>query len=203
MKHFFTTLIILFVLSYNCFSQKTDKEKSEEIKFLKDQSVLNLQFDYQGMLIGDTPEQLYVEEKRETKNSRSEGSGNKWESEWQFNKTDDFPRRFSELFNKYLAKKKLHISKDTSATYTVTVKTLRIDPGFYTGTIASAPAMADMEFIFTKSDEPDKVLCRLRIKGVEGSAGFASFDAGLRMQECYAKAGKILANYILDYAYKK
>lgn len=203
MKHFFTTIALLITFSLNCFSQKKDKENSEELKFLVGQSVLNLQFDYQGMTVGEKPEQLYIEEKRDAKNSRAEGSGNKWEYDWEFNKNEDFPRRFTVLFNKHLAKKNLVVGKDSSATYTLTVKTLRIEPGFHTGTIASSPALADLEFIFTKTDEPEKVLCKLRIKGVEGSAGFASFDAGMRMQECYAKAGKILASYIMDNAYKK
>lgn len=149
-------LILLLCFSYNCFSQKTNKEKSEELKFLVYQSYLNLRFDYHDMMVGAVTEEDYLEEKRESKNSRAEGSGDKWVEKWQFDKNEDFPRRFTVLFDKYLKNKNLRVVRDTTATYTLTVKTLRIDPGFHTGTMINAPAEADLYFVFTKSDEPDK-----------------------------------------------
>lgn len=204
MKQIFVSLILLISFSSIGFSQKkTDKERSEELQFLRYESILNLKFDYEGMLVGKTPEEVYLEETRDSKNSRIDGSGDKWLEAWEFNKSDDFPRRFTVLFNKYLEKKDLSVSQGARAPYTLTVKTVMIDPGFYTGTVINSPAFADLYFIFTKTNEPDKVLCKLRIKNVDGSASFMSFDAGLRMQECYAKAGKLIAKYILDYAYKR
>jgi hypothetical protein len=99
------------------------------------------------MIVGAVTEEDYLEEKRESKNSRAEGSGDKWVEEWQFNKNEDFPRRFTVLFDKYLKNKNLRVVRDTTATYTLTVKTLRIDPGFLTGTMINAPAEADLYFI--------------------------------------------------------
>lgn len=196
---------ILFNIALTAFSQKNNQQKSEELQFLKGQNILNLRFDYEGMMVGEMREEDYLGKKREEKNSRSQGTGDFWVQEWEHNKTEDFPKRFEVLFNKYMQKKNIKVEKGVDAPYTIIVKTIKLDPGFYTGTWASQPALADLEFHFVKTDNPEVVLCKLRVKNMEGASasGFGSYDAGIRMEECYAKAGKMLAKYILENAFAR
>ncbi|WP_028978797.1 hypothetical protein [Sporocytophaga myxococcoides] len=192
--------LLLICISIPCFSQQIYQEKPGGLYILKGETTLNLRFDYRGMMVGDMTEEDYLGQKREEKNARSEGKGDYWVQQWEQNKSEDFPKRFEVLFNKYMQKKNIKAEKSVDATYTLIVRTVKLDPGFYTGTIGSQPALADIDFYFVKSDNPEVVLLKLRVKNVEGASasGFGSFDAGVRMEECYAKAGKMLAKYILE-----
>jgi len=195
---FYTFLLIN--ISITAFSQENQNKKTDGISFLKDQTKLNIQFYYEGMLIVDKPEATFLTEKQNEKNAKEPGAGDKWFIAWQHNKTDDFPRRFKILFNKYIGEKPIRAVSDSTAEYTLIIKTLKMDPSLYSG--GGHNAHADLEFMFVKTTEPEKTLCKLRLKEVQGTAGFASFDEGLRMQECYALAGRLIAKYIIKNAYK-
>ncbi|MCR6642305.1 MAG: hypothetical protein NVV82_25795 [Sporocytophaga sp.] len=201
LKKISLSTILLFCFTITTFSQENLNKKTDGISFLKDQSKLNIQFNYEGMLIVDKPEGTFLTEKQNEKNAKEPGAGDRWFIAWQHNKTDDFPRRFKVLFNKYIAKKPLRAVSDSTVEYTLIIKTLKMDPSLYSG--GGHNAHADLEFLFVKTTEPEKILCKLRLKEVQGSAGFASFDEGLRMQECYAVAGRLIAKYIIKNAYKK
>ncbi len=191
--------LVLISISHLSFSQQTDQQQTEALQFLKDQKQLKIKFDYSDLKIRELPEADFLEEKMEEKEARSEGAGERYLNAWKEDKQVNFPKKFMILFNKYLKKNGLNVSEN-EAPYTLIVKTLKIDPGWYSGTIVSQPAVTDFEFYFVKSDAPEVVLCKFRIINVQGAA---DYDAGVRMQECYAKAGKELAKYISKYAYSK
>ncbi|WP_028978796.1 hypothetical protein [Sporocytophaga myxococcoides] len=195
---YYLLYLLLIITPKLAFSQQTDQQKTEALQFLKDQKQITIKFDYSDLKIREFPEADFLEEKMEEKESRSEGAGERWLISWKQDKEQNFPRKFMILFNKYLAKKGLKTS-DNATPYTLIVKTLKIDPGWISGTIVAQPAVTDFEFYFVKTDSPEVVLCKFRLSNVEGSA---DYDAGKRMQECYAKAGKQLAKYIAEYAFK-
>lgn len=205
MKNVSLIFILLITITSASFSQQIYQEKSGGLYILKGETILNLRFDYQGMRVCNIKEEDYLGEKREEKNARSQGKGDYWVQQWEQNKSEDFPKRFEVLFNKYMQKKNLKVERGADAPYTLIVRTISLDPGFHTGTIVSQPALVNLDFYFVKSDNPEVVLLKLKVENVEGAdaSGFGSFDAGVRMGECYAKAGKILAKYILQNAFAK
>lgn len=204
MRNIRLIFILLFFTTSPSFSQGIYQEKSGGLYILKGETILNLRFDYQGMIVCNMPEEEYLGQKREMKNSRSEGKGDYWVQQWEQNKSEDFLKRFEVLFNKHMQKQNLKIEKNVDAPYTLIVRTISLDPGFHTGTIVSQPAFADLDFYFVKSDNPEVILLTLKVKNVLGEpAGFGAFDAGTRMGECYARAGKMLAKYILEHTSAK
>lgn len=199
MRNISFIFILLFIINFASFSQKIYQEKSGGLYILKGETILNLRFDYQGMMVCNMTEEDYLAQKRDVKNARSEGKGDCWVQQWEQNKSEDFPKRFEVLFNKHMQKKNLKVEKGADAPYTLIVRTISLDPGFHTGTIVSQPAFADLDFYFVKSDNPEIILLKLKVKDMVGEpAGFGAFDTGTRMGECYAKAGKMLAKYILE-----
>ena len=112
------------------------------------------------------------------------------------NQTERYEPKFEELFNKTM-KGKMDISQSNKdAKYKLIVKTLTLYPGYNVG-VSKMPAYVSFAFIIVETANPDKILSKTVVKNVVGSQVMGyDFDAGSRLQESYAKAGKMLAAYI-------
>lgn len=196
-KYNFTFILFLCtIISTSGICQKTEKEKSDELMFLHNQKVLNIVFDYEGMVVGDKTEAEYVKGKTAEKNAQKAGKGDLWYKNWEDDKHSRFAPLFIKQINKYLSTRQLKFVQDTIVKYTLIVKTLNINPG---ERVTNLPAHADFEFSFIESANPGVVLCKLKVKEVKGLASMASYDKGERYEESYSLAGKILAKYLIDH----
>ncbi|MCX6151081.1 MAG: hypothetical protein NTX22_11185 [Ignavibacteriales bacterium] len=195
LKYFF--IIFAGVLFFSgCGSNIILKEGG--LDFLKGQSVLKVEYNYEGMKVGDLTEEEYTQKKVAEYNEKEKGKGDEWLRNWKRDRADRFQPKFEELMNKNLEGKIKVDPSATSAKYTLILKTLLSDPGWNIG-IMRRDAMIRTEAIFVETANHNNILTVIEIKKSPGGTfGGFDFDSGLRMQESYAKCGKTLANYLMD-----
>jgi hypothetical protein len=190
---------LLFVAGFSLtsMSQKIRTE-SGDLSFLKDQTELNIKYDFSDFQVGGfSSEAEYKKKKIKEYNEKEAGRGDTWENSWERDKKERFPNKFEELFDKGLTGK-IHIAQNNEkATYTLIVKTTFIEPGFNIGVMRRSAAVA-FEYIFVESGDESKVLAKLKQPDVPGSQfGGYDYDTGARVSESYAKGAKMLAAYML------
>lgn len=173
--------------------------KSGDVKTLKGETELMLSYDYSNMKVGAfNSEDEYVNSKVKEYNAKEKGKGDKWKQGWIGARKERYQPKFEALFNKGMKKKGIVASEtSSSAKYTLIVKTTFIEIGFNVG-IAKKPAFCNYEFLIVETSNPSSVVAELYLNNVIGSSSMGyDFDTGSRVQESYAKAGKMLAKFIV------
>ena len=192
------SLATLFCLLFTTqgVSQKLDIYEGK-LKFLKGQKQINVQYDYSDMSVGKyKKEQEYLDDKIADRNKDEAGSGDEWARKWVDGRESQFEPKFEELFNKELSKDGLKTGRYPDATYTIILKTKHTEPGFNVG-VMRRPAHINVEIWFVETANMDNVEAKAKMKKVPGQDAFGfDFDASYRLQEAYAKTGKILGKYI-------
>jgi hypothetical protein len=191
--------LIAGFIAVTALTAKAQKMVQEvgDLTMLVGQTKMLVEYDFNDLDMGkEGSESEYLEKKRTEYNKKEAGKGDKYVEGWKKNQKERYEPKFEELFNKTM-KGKMDISQSNKdAKYKLIVKTLTMYPGFNIG-ITKWPAYCSYAFIIVETANPDKILSKMVLKDVVGSqaAGY-DFDAGSRLQESYAKAGKMLAGYI-------
>lgn len=173
--------------------------KSGDLKSLKSQKDLKVEYDYSNMGVGDfKTEDEYVNKKVKENNDKEKGKGDKWKVAWIGARKDRYQPKFEELFNKIMESVGTTISENTGkAKYTLIVKTVFTEPGFNIG-IMKKPAAVNFDFLIVETDTPANVIAELYMKNVPGSQAMGfDYDSGSRIAESYAKGGKSLGKFII------
>ena len=200
------TLKILLIVSAIVVSGMANAQKlkvvSGKLDFLKGQTALNVEYNYDDMAVGKMTEEDYIAKKVEKGNSTEAGKGDKWKEAWVNDRETRFQPKFEELMNKYLKKADVYISAgNKDAEYTLILKTVFTEPGFNVG-VMSRPAYISTEVTFVKTGTTEEMAKITLTKAPGAGAMGYDFDTGLRLQESYAKSGKTLAGYLLKKAFK-
>lgn len=180
-------LILMMAAAINGYSQKL-KVIEGDLAPLKGQTALKIEFNYDNLTVGkkSTPEADYVAEKKEEHNKKEAGKGDAWELKWKENRPNLYEPKFRELF----AKESKMTTTEETPTYTLIFKTTRIEPGFNVG-VMRQNAYIDGEAWIVETANKDKVVAKITIANSPGGTfGGYDFDAGTRIAESYAKAGK-------------
>jgi hypothetical protein len=196
----YLTMGLIALASVTASAQKMVQE-SGDLKMLAGQSTMLVEYDYSQLDMGkEGSEADYIKKKRDDLNAKEKGKGDKWVEGWERNKEERYKPKFEELFNSS-TKKKLTISQTAKdAKYKLIVKTLTLYPGYNIG-ISKAPAYVSFTFIVVETANPSKELSRTTVRNVVGATAMGyDFDAGSRLAESYAKAGKMYAKYIMKKA---
>lgn len=204
-------LIILAMVSSLCYSQPkppgaggggSTKLKSGDVKMLKGQTSLTVQFTYENLMVGEMTEEAYVTKKVNEKNKEKAGSGDEWASKWKNDRSARFEPEFIDGFNKSI--KKLGIvavaeSRETPTPYTLIIQTDKVEPGFYTGvSFVEKDTYITLKATLVDSADPTKVLALIELNKIVGSAfDVAKYDTGLKISNAYNNAGKDLASLIV------
>lgn len=190
---------LLFVAGFG-FTSMAQKIRTEsgDLSFLKDQTELNVKYDFSDFQVGGfSSEAEYKKKKMKEYNEKEAGRGDTWENSWERDKKERFPNKFEELFDKGIGSKIHAAQNNDKATYTLIVKTTFIEPGFNIGVMRRSAAVA-FEYIFVETGDESKVLAKLKQPDVPGSQfGGYDYDTGARISESYAKGAKMLAAYML------
>lgn len=198
MKTIKFALIALFsgILSAG-FAQKITVLEGD-LKVLKGETVLNVQYDWDGIAVGKfSKEEEYINKKVSEYNEKEPGRGDKWRESWNGDKIGRFQPEFEKLFNKYSGKLNLYLGNEKAAKYTAIVKTTFIEPGFNVY-VTKKPASIDLTITIVETDNPGKVVAKIVSKANPGrSYGMNDYDTGLRISESYALAGKKLAAFFV------
>ncbi|MEP7170514.1 MAG: hypothetical protein ABI855_14185 [Bacteroidota bacterium] len=192
----FIAIAAITVSSTNTFGGV--KLKSGSLGVLKSEKVLKVQYDYTNMKVGkDLTEEQYVNEKVTDGNAKSAGKGDAWKASWTNSRSDRYHPKFEELFNK-VAEGRTISQKADDAKYTLIVKSVYTEPGFNIGIMKKA-AYVDFIFQVVETANPATVVAEMQLDNVPGSQMMgADYDAGSRIAESYAKAGKMLGKFFGD-----
>jgi hypothetical protein len=183
-------------------SAQSMKLESGTLDFLKGQTVLNVEYVYDGLTVGKETEQAYMEKRMTEANKKEATGGEKWQAGWKEGRAKRFEPKFEELLNKQWAKKDVKAGKNPEAKYTLVLKTTNLDPGWNAG-IMRSPASVSTEAHFYDTKDRSKSLAVISIKNAPGRDAMGyDFDATYRLQEGYAKTGKELGSFILKKALK-
>ena len=200
MKKIKLNLFLAAALLFSAASLHAQKVqlKSGALDFLKSESSVNIEYVYDGLLVGKLTEAAYIETKVTEANKKEAGKGDQWLVSWKKDRTARFETKFETLLNKQFADKKsdLKISADAAAKYTLVVKTTATEPGWNAG-VMRHDANISIETAFVETKDRTKELAVVTVFKAPGSdvMGY-DFDAGWRIQEAYAKAGKELGYFI-------
>ncbi|GHU79641.1 hypothetical protein FACS1894145_4230 [Bacteroidia bacterium] len=179
-------LLLLIALSTNVFAQKI-KVTSGKIDFLKSEQSIDIAYTYNDLKVGKLTEEEYIQKKRGDKGDNFET----WYKSWINDRETRYEPKFEELFEKYMDEK-LHF--DSEAKYVMNINTYFIEPGFNVGVWRENAAVSLLITILDKETDTEVATINIQKSSANDFWG-TDFDAGYRISECYAKAGRELAKF--------
>jgi len=197
MKKLGLLFMLVAVVGFTASAQKKTHAKKGKYDFLKGETTLNLEFNYNFMTIGrkNTAEDEYVKKKVTEYNKKEAGKGDKWKEGWEGSRESRYEPKFETLINKSMSKAGITASKGAASKYTLVVRTVMIEPGYNIG-ISKQPAYVNFEFDFIETETKKEVASYILYTVVGSQMGGFDFDSGSRIAESYAKGGKMLGAYI-------
>lgn len=142
-------VIFLLLLSSAATAQRMRllSGSTRAMRALNGQESYNIRFDYDSITVGiDTPEEVYLEKKRADWNSREPGKGDDFVKKWFDSRAKYYEPLFIATFERY-ANVKL---KDSTAAYTMIIKTRNVEAGWNIG-LADHPGEIAGEFWIVES----------------------------------------------------
>jgi hypothetical protein len=183
--------LVLMSFSLGTMAQKI-KVASGKIKDLAGIEKIRIEYDYSDLGVGKFDvEEEYIAEKVADYNEDEAGKGDQWREAWFNDRPTRYEPKFEELFSKYAAF--LESGQNVDSEVVMQVHTTFIEPGFNVG-VARKPASINLEVRFIQGNKMVASILILNSPG-GGAMGY-DFDAGYRISEAYAKAGKSLGRYL-------
>ncbi|MEI6122990.1 MAG: hypothetical protein WCQ95_05110 [Bacteroidota bacterium] len=210
-------LLIFMILAFSvsiCIAQPqpgfgvgagSAKYVSGSVAALKGQTSLNIKFSYDNMMVGELAEDAYITQKTREQNKMKSGSGDSWATKWVSDRATRYEPQFLDWFNKSIKKLGLQatsVTGEATTKYTLTVRTIKMEPGVYVGVSTFGHDMGQDTYINIIADlvetaNPSNLVASIAVMKCIGQAtSFANYDAGLRLTNAYLNAGKILGIFI-------
>jgi hypothetical protein len=190
----FTKLILFsaaLLIGGSAFAQKI-KVTSGNLKDLKGVEKIKITYDYTNLSVGDFKnENDYIAKKMADAEKSKPGTGESWKSKWYNDRTARFEPKFEELFSKH--SEKVQSGKNVESDVVMNVHTIFIEPGFNVGVMRKS-AFINLIITFTKAGKEVAVVEMTKSPGAD--VWGADFDAGYRISEAYARAGKVMGAYL-------
>lgn len=193
----YACLVLALTVTTEVFAQRVNL-KSGDTDVLAGQKTLNVEYDYSDFGVGKfATEKEYLDKKAAEYNAKEAGKGDAWKKTWVEDRKNRFEPKFEELFNKGLEGKGVAlVGGRPDSKYTIIVKTKFVEPGFNVGVMRKNAAV-DFDIDVVETANKSKKVAEMSIDKVPGGMfGGFDFDTGARLAESYAKAGKVLANYL-------
>ncbi len=191
MKFVKTSLLFLSaaMLTANLNAQDFD---DADLSFLSGQSKLNIEYNYDKMMVADATEEAYKQEKIAKFNEKQPGKGERWAEKWVNARTLSYEPMFEELISKFVFKANggSVAKKQADAKYTVLVKTLNTDPGWNAVVMKRNPKCVFEISIIEVATGKVKAKGEMKASGILMGGSDWDFDPTNSIKECYAKAGK-------------
>ncbi len=198
MKKLFAFLIICAIaVSGTTVSAQKYTEGDKTLSFLAGENLINIEYNYDNMMVGKKTEEEYKAGKIADFNAKVPGKGEKWAKKWVDNRQNVYEPMFEELINKIMAKAKMDVklgTNQTAAKYTLLVHTTLTEPGFTIPMVMKVNPYCNFEFSWIENASK-KVMAKGELNKVAGivmADNDWEFDPANRIKECYAKAGKVV-----------
>jgi hypothetical protein len=181
-------LFIAFVIiSTTSFAQKVEEG---DLKFLKGQTALKVEFTYDDIIVGDEmAEKKYVESKVTLWNEKEDGKGDQWKEMWYSSREDIL----EPAFRKTLAETTGLSTKVDTARYTLIFNISQIEPG-WSGGVIGCVGIVSGEAWFVESSNPTKILAKIKavdMRGKDYNGG--DFEFARRVRQAYVTAAKFIS----------
>jgi len=187
-------ILLLMIVSVASYAQRS-KIVQGSLAPLKGEKAMRIEFTYDNMTVStkNVAEPAYMKEKKDEYNKKEAGKGDKWAQSWIDSRSSRYEPQFRELFAKVTGM----TTASDNAKYTVIFHTTHTETGYNIG-ISKRPAFIDGEVLIVETANKSNVIARITMDNAPGSqfSGF-DYDAGSRIQECYAKCGKTLGKMIV------
>ena len=192
MKKLILSLLVVF-MGIQLNAQKITQQ-SGNLSALKGVSSIDLKFVYpEDMHVGKMTQEAYMAKHMKEAEAKEAGGGEKWKAMYYADRDEHFAPKFTDLFNKGLAKYGMDARENNEeAKIQLVVKTTFMEPGFNIG-IQSRPAFINLELTFINK-ETNEEIAKFILKKAPGTA---YYDFGVRVGEAYAKAAKSFAKYYI------
>ena len=187
--------LLLLLLASTSYAQST-KLASGSLDFLKGQKTINVVYAFDDVRVGKGSEQEYIDRKVADYNKDKPGKGDQWLKNWKGDRASRYQPMFEELINKQFEKAGVRVGSFPDAAYTLVLRTTFIEPGFNVG-VMRKPAYTNLEAAFVKTGTAADLAVVTMMKSPGRDAMGYDFDAGERISESYAKAGKSLGSFML------
>lgn len=189
----------LFVLSFTTAVAQKVVSVSGDVKVIKGQTKLKVEYDFSKFAVGKfSDEEAYLADKKaDVTKKDGAAKAEDWEKSWKGARETRYQPKFQELFNDQAKDLPIAISPEyTDTKYTLILKTTFIEPGFNVG-VMKKPSYINVEYIFVETANPSKVVAKFSATNIPGSQAMGyDYDAGSRIAESYAKAGKMIGSYL-------
>lgn len=199
MKKIFLLSISFCLLSTTLFAQKI-RVVSGSLDPIADAKEIIVSFTYDDMQVGKLREGDYIERKVSEYNEKEPGRGDTWHENWVNDRQERYEPKFFELFGKYMAQESkgggMALNPDGESKYTFRINTDFTEPGFNVG-IVRQNASVTLDVLVIDNETGEEVACVLIENSSANSFSGFDFDTGYRIQECYAKAGREFAKFLI------
>ena len=166
-----------------------------QLGFLKQETQVNLEFDYSELKAGYgkcLPEQEFIAEQVEELNAKIPGAGDTWKSEWPVQRVVTWEPTFKNTLNKHLAQEKppLEFGKFSDARYTLILKLKEMK--MRKQHFAASDTLTS-EALFVESNNRTNILASFKMNRVIGASAFYQEPD---INGAYWKTGVILSKII-------
>jgi hypothetical protein len=167
---------------------------SGKADFLKQDSKVSMVYTYDNMQVGKMTETDYVYKKVADYNEKEAGKGDLWAEKWTNARGERYQPKFEELFLKILEKKNITIV-ESDADYRLEINTNMTEPGWNVGVMRQNAEVSLTCNVYEVAT--NKQVARMSIYASANDFFGTDFDVAYRVQECYAKAGREFAKFLL------
>lgn len=178
----------MMLVSLSASAQRYDLV-SGDFKALRYISEYNITFDYNGMEVhGYESEKAFVERKVEIRKNHPE-KAQAFAENWYADRTNKYEPRFIAYFNDRFDKGEVRVVKDSSAKYTMDIKTTWLYPGYGMGPSGEPPKISATVTVFETAN-PTNILLQVKF---DKAIGFENHDPnkpGERISGAYEKIAK-------------
>jgi len=191
-------LLLAGIFLFSIGMVNAQKLKSGDIKVLKGQTSLNLQYDYASMAVGKFKnEKDYIDDGTADRNKKKAGSGDEWAKKWESDKTARFQPTFEKNLNGKLSDIGITAKEGSDAKYTMIVKVTFLEQGFQSGMGVSKPAYINMLIEIVEGSNPGTPLATIVYDKIQSAnmMGY-DYDTGARVQSCFDRAGDNIGKFI-------
>ncbi len=170
MKYFRIFFLFAIMASFNFHATAQDiKLISGDVSVLKGQSAISISFVYDGMDVGGFTEEIYLKQKKSE--FKKAADGDKFVTQWKADFKEKDEKKFIEQFNMGMKKLKLTAEKGGDSKYSMVVKTIKIEPGFFTSSGGfSRETYINLTIDIIETANPDNVLATIKTEKVTGKS---------------------------------
>jgi hypothetical protein len=185
-------IIIFSLVTVAVYGQRR-KIISGNLDGIGTQDTYELVFDYEGMRVGaEIDEVEYLKTKEADWEAKEEGQGVAFVRKWFGDRNTLYTPAFITGFQKFY---KARLGDD-KARYTLIIKTMRTEPGWYAG-VMGHPAELDGECWVVESGNLSNVIAKIAFAGFVGKVSYGGdFEMTTRIQSAYEILGNGLGDFI-------